>query len=754
MVSSVLEGISYLNNINNIISIYEPLTDSNQVIYDFSVKFINESFRKEFDCENLPHNCVDEIKMYLREYLFSYLKRIDNNIYTLVIRDTVYEVSFSKFAEKYIFCTFIKSKGILSNEKLFIEGRDFIDNALESILVVSRSGEILYGNKKAIEMYGYSFDELVNLNIFTLRNEDSREFTQNQLNKALDRGIKFKSYHHKKDGTRFPVEVRSVCSNKKSRDVAVSIIRDISDMERLFKDSKIFSISLDILDDPFVIFDKEMNISRWSKGAETKFGFKEADIIGNDMRRLIPKDKLNESQKLIDMITKGNVIKDYETVRIDKEGNLVNVLMSASPIYDDNNLFFGVVAMYKDITDRKLIEKDLREKCEQLELLKQKAEEANKAKSFFLANISHEIRTPMNGITAAIQLLKLEDINEKQKKYIRILNDSANTVLRLINNLLDMSKIESGTFRINREPFNLKETINSIYNSLLVTGNSKGLEVSYYLDHNIDFEVIGDELRLKEILSNLISNAVKFTDDGYISFRVSMISEDSDSEKIQFTIKDSGIGIDDEFKDKIFNNFTQGNISSMKKYMGTGLGLSISKQFANLMNGEISFESSFGKGSTFIFTCEFKKTNDKKQVMERKNIESDKLNQHNNREDKVILYVEDNLISQEVMENIIRSNGYKYISAYNGNEAINILKNNKVDLILMDIQMPELNGFETTQAIRVEELEGKHIPIIAITAYAMREDKEKCIKAKMDDYISKPFEIENLLNIIEFNLRT
>lgn len=165
--------------------------------------------------------------------------------------------------------------------------------------------------------------------------------------------------------------------------MAVSIIRDISDMERLFKDSKIFSISLDILDDPFVIFDKEMNISRWSKGAETKFGFKEADIIGNDMRRLIPKDKLNESQKLIDMITKGNVIKDYETVRIDKEGNLVNVLMSASPIYDDNNLFFGVVAMYKDITDRKLIEKDLREKCEQLELLKQKAEEANKAKSIF-----------------------------------------------------------------------------------------------------------------------------------------------------------------------------------------------------------------------------------------------------------------------------------------------------------------------------------------------------------------------------------
>jgi Signal transduction histidine kinase len=355
----------------------------------------------------------------------------------------------------------------------------------------------------------------------------------------------------------------------------------------------------------------------------------------------------------------------------------------------------------------------------------------------------------MNGILATIQLMQLECINEEQNKYIRILNESANTMLSVINNLLDISKIESGTFKINSELFNLKETINNICNNLLVTGNSKGLEVSYYLDPNIDFEIIGDELRLKEILNNLISNAVKFTDEGYVSFRVKMIESDDSSEKIEFRVKDSGIGIEEDFKEKIFNDFSQGDLSTRKKHMGTGLGLAISKQFATLMNGDICFESSVGKGSTFIFTCEFKKSKNKKQNLKINNVAEEKTTLSRVEHDKVILCVEDNLINQEVMEGIIKRKGCKYIAAYNGNEALNILANNKVDLILMDVQMPELNGFETTKIIREKELGGEHTPIIAMTAYAMREDKNKCMQADMDDYIVKPFDIEKLYEIID-----
>ncbi|EKQ57186.1 MULTISPECIES: PAS domain-containing hybrid sensor histidine kinase/response regulator [unclassified Clostridium] len=654
---------------------------------------------------------------------------------------------------KSIFEGLPKHKDTLLIEEIYDKGKDFIENAFDIILIVNKKGKILYGNKKAIEAYGYTFDELINIDIFTLRNESTMEFTQRQLEKALDRGIKFKTYHYRKDGSKFPVEVRSIYSNKKIKNMVVSIIRDISEIEEEYKNAKLFSMSLDILDDPFVIFTKEMNISNWSKGAEAKFGFKKEEVIGKNMSELLPNNILDESKSIVRMLSKGEIVKDYETVRLDKNGEILNVLVSASPIYDGDGGFSGVLAIYKDITDRKLIEKKLQEKCEQLELLKQKAEAANKAKSIFLADMSHEIRTPMNGILATIQLLRSECVSDEQSKYIKILNESANTMLNVINNLLDISKIESGTFKLNDEPFNLRETINNIYNNLLIIGDSKGLEVSYYLDPNIDYEIIGDELRLKVILNNLISNAVKFTDEGYVSFRVKMISSDDVSEKIEFRIKDSGIGIDEEFKEKIFNDYSQGNLSTSKKQVGTGLGLAISQQFAAIMNGNICFESKVGKGSTFIFTCEFKKSKKKEQNFEIRTIVKKQVEVNKVERNEVILCVEDNLINQEVMEGIIKNKGYKYIGAYNGNEALEILKNNKVDLILMDIQMPELNGFETTKIIRAEEFGGKHIPIIAMTAYAMREDKDKCMQADMDDYIVKPFDIEKLYEIVEIHLK-
>ena len=757
MSDSILEGLSYLNNINNIIAVYEPILHSKKGSYDFNVKFLNDCFRKEFDCENLVDSKNKLINMSLQNSLVDSLIKIkegcNSSVTTVFIDGIIYEVNFCKFGDKYIFCTFLKNESILTNEQIFLKGKDFIENALDIILIVSEDGRIIHGNKKAVETYGYSINELINLDIFDLRNEDKREFTQKQLSKALDKGIKFKTYHYKKDGSKFPVEVRSIYGNKKSKNMVVSIIRDISDMEEISKDARIFSISLDILDDSFIILTKEMNISYWSKGAEIKFGFKMEEVIGKNMNELLPIDKLEESQRIVHILSNGNIIKDYETIRLDKNGKEINLLVSASPIYDTDGVFSGIVAIYKDITDKKVIEQKLQKKCRQLELLKQNAENANNAKSIFLANMSHEIRTPMNGILAALQLLKLECVNEEQNRYIRILNESANIMLRVINNLLDISKIESGTFKLNSEPFNLKETIDNIYNNLLITGNLKGLEVSYYLDSNIDFEIVGDELRLREILTNLISNAVKFTDEGYVSFRIKMISDDDNSEKIEFRVKDSGIGIEKDFKEKIFNDFSQGNLSLNKKHMGTGLGLAISKQFATLMNGDICFESTVGKGSTFTFTCEFKKLNKKIQKLKKDNIEYEKTKNYEVEQKKVILCVEDNLINQEVMESMIKRKGYKYIAAYNGNEALNILKNNKVDLILMDIQMPELNGFDTTKIIRGEELGGKYIPIIAMTAYAMREDKDKCIQATMDDYIVKPFDIEKLYEIIEFYLR-
>jgi PAS domain S-box-containing protein len=410
-----------------------------------------------------------------------------------------------------------------------------------------------------------------------------------------------------------------------------------------------------------------------------------------------------------------------------------------------------MVGIHEDITHRKLIEQELKEKYAQLEEMKQKAENANKAKSLFLANVSHEIRTPLNGIFGVIQLLQSANTNSIQDKYVRMLKESADTLALIINDILDITKIESGALKLNDEPFNLRSTINNVYNSLLMEGNAKGLEVGLYIDPDIDFQVTGDELRLKQILANLISNAIKFTDTGYVSFSIKMISSNDRSEKIEFKIKDSGIGIEDGLKDKIFHNFCQGDISLNKKYTGTGLGLAIAKQIALSMNGDIYFESIVGQGSTFYFTCEFTKIN--KSMTYKKNIESERKDTKTVG-DKVILCVEDNIINQEVVERIIKRRGYKYIAAYNGEEALNTLKTSKVDLILMDIQMPGMNGFEATRIIRSSEGDVKNIPIIAMTAYAMREDKDKCIQAGMDGYISKPFTIENLYSLLEHYLGT
>ncbi len=448
---------------------------------------------------------------------------------------------------------------------------------------------------------------------------------------------------------------------------------------------------------------------------------------------------------------KGEHVKNQIMVmkRPDKE---LITRINASPIYDiKGNLIMALACMH-DITDLIEKEKIITEKYKQLELLKEEADNANKVKSSFLANMSHEIRTPMNGILSTIQLLQSTDTSEEQNKYIKMLKESGDILLRIINDILDISKFELGAFKLNNESFDLKEFLNSIYNDLLISGNSKGLEVSYYLDPSLDCRVIGDKLRLKQILDNLINNAVKFTEEGYISFRITKISSDNDYVKIKIVIKDTGIGIEESFKEKLFSNFNQGDISLSKKYKGTGLGLAISKQLATLMSGNISFESTVGQGSTFLFTCEFKKSYNKNYDTKENNIIKNNLTINSLARNKVILCVEDNLINQEVMESIIKRKGYKYIEAYNGNEALNVLKYNKIDLILMDVQMPELDGFETTKVIREGEINGKHMPIIAMTAYAMLGDKDKCIKAGMDNYISKPFNIEELYNIFEFHL--
>ena len=436
-------------------------------------------------------------------------------------------------------------------------------------------------------------------------------------------------------------------------------------------------------------------------------------------------------------------------VRMRCKNNEYKWLRTKGTIYqrDENGKPIRIIGTNEDITDRKVIEEELKLKCSQLEQLKQEADKANAAKSLFLANMSHELRTPMNGISTTIQLLNGTELDREQRRYVSILKDTSVILKSIIDDILDISKIESGVLTLNQERFNLKDTVINVHNKLLEIGNAKGLEISFYMDPEINSTVIGDELRLLQVLMNLIGNAVKFTDEGVVSFRVKKLSSDGQKETLEFRVKDSGIGIEEGFRDKIFQNFSQGDLSARKKYVGTGLGLAISKRIALLMNGDIRYESSVGEGSIFYFTCELIKADPiEPTVQKEKNAEK---NRNPKAKAKLILSVEDNLLNQEVMESIIRKRGYRFLSANHGLEAIELLKKEEVDLILMDIQLPDMNGLETARRIRKEVVNGEKIPIIAVTAYAMREDKEKCLQAGMNDYIAKPLDIDMFCALIE-----
>lgn len=390
---------------------------------------------------------------------------------------------------------------------------------------------------------------------------------------------------------------------------------------------------------------------------------------------------------------------------------------------------------------------ELRESIVKLQKRIKVLEETNSSQAQFIANVNHELRTPMNGIIGIVELLENTRLSEEQKNYLRMLKTSSETLVDIIGNVLDMSLLESNKIKLKEATFDIKEDINSIVNQLIFVGNKKNIKIMYYIEPLTETSIRGDKQKLNQVLINLMNNAIKYTEEGHIFLSVKKVNDYEDKVTYQFSIEDTGIGIEDSFKDTILGSFNQGNFSYDKKYSGSGLGLAISKRLVEMMNGEIWFESKKDFGSTFYFTVEFKKITGFE--LERK--ENSLMNEtHGEKEGTpMILVVEDNEINKKLAVAFLSKKGYDTVCANNGIEAIEEYKNNSIDIILMDIQMPEMNGFDAT--IKIRELEkdsNKHIPIIAMTAYAMTGDREKCLGAGMDDYISKPISSEILYDKI------
>ncbi|EAQ80514.1 FOG: CheY-like receiver [Blastopirellula marina DSM 3645] len=633
--------------------------------------------------------------------------------------------------------------------------------------------------------------------------------------------------------------------------------------------------------DAIISRDVDDKITCWNAGADAVYGYQAEEALGKPISILFPPTRREEEPEITDARLHGKRLTQFETERRRRDGRIISVSITVSPLRDANERIIGVSTIERDISERKFAERELQK-------AKAAAERANRARSEFLANVSHEIRTPMNAIIGMTKLTLAEDLPEAVREYVETANSSAHTLLSLLNDILDFSKIEAGKFTIDRSEFNLRQTIDATMRALSERAFSKGLEVAIDYDPRIPEELIGDAIRLRQIITNLVSNAVKFTERGEVLLSVKLLRRFPREVRIRFTISDTGVGITPADQKRIFEPFTQVDSSSTRNFGGSGLGLTICHELLELMGGRLELNSEPGVGSRFSFALLFPRTrtaesrlrsailppefagmqvlvvddNETNRKILRELLRSWELDafttsdaeeairlfsekqkvgdpfdlvlidalmpgidgydlckrlgevagktppivlmaapsdRHHFREREEdlpirstlakpitasslhdslveamsiaapesqrsrsvevlssfhalrVMLVEDTAANRKLVTSLLKKRGHIVVEAHNGREALEKFRDDEFDVILMDVQMPIMDGLQTTAAIRqIEREEGyEPTPIIAMTAHAMQGDREKCLGAGMDAYISKPIDIDDLLATLE-----
>jgi PAS domain S-box-containing protein len=482
--------------------------------------------------------------------------------------------------------------------------------------------------------------------------------------------------------------------------------------------------------DPLITINSEGKITDMNQALSNITGITREKITGTDFFDYFT-DREKAKQVYQEAFANGFVVDSPLTIR-HKDGKLTDVLFNGSVYKDDRGRVQGIVIVARDITARKKFENELIEAKRKAEKAAHIAEEAVRAKQQFLSNMSHEIRTPMNAIVGFTKVVLKTELNEKQKEYINAIKISGDALIVLINDILDLAKVDAGKMTFEQIPFKMSTSVYAMLHIFETKIKEKNLELIREIDPNIPDVMIGDPVRLHQIVLNLVSNAIKFTTKGNITVSVRLLHEDDKKVKVGFTVSDTGIGIPADKLDSIFDYFQQATSGTSRVYGGTGLGLAIVKQLVSAQGGEITVKSKPGQGSEFSFWLVFKKSRDE-AIRENEDVPEDE-------QQKIgrILVVEDVALNQLLMKTLLQEAGFELDIASNGKIAIEKLSEKSFDLVLMDLQMPEMNGFAATEHIRKKmKLD---IPIIALTADVTTVDLQRCKELGMNDYVSKPID--------------
>jgi PAS domain S-box-containing protein len=626
-----------------------------------------------------------------------------------------------------------------SNERFRIIG----SSALDAIIMMDSSGNTTLFNPSAEKMFGYKAEEIIGKPVHDfvaperfrkVFSEKFPGFLRTGHGDAVGKVLELVAI--RKDGTEFPIEISLAGFRKADEWRAVATIRDITlrkQNEEFLKENEEFQRSLlENLSVGVMIIDPETRkIETMNAFAAGMFGAREEDIIGRTCHSFICPAMENNCP----IVDKNQTVDNSDKVLLKADGTQIPILKTVKKVRIKGKE--KLLESFIDITERKKAE-------ENLSLAKEQAEAATRAKSDFLSNMSHEIRTPMNAIIGLTYLALQTGLNPKQREYLTKIHDSAENLLGIINDILDFSKIEAGRIELENIEFSFDSMLAEISNIVSKTAEDKGIEFIFDIDSHIPSRLIGDPLRLKQVLVNLTGNAIKFTSKGQVVLRTEVLKRTGGGAqevvKIKFTVSDTGIGLKSDQIDKLFESFTQADSTITRKYGGTGLGLSISRRLVNLMGGEIGIESIFGHGSTFSFSVDFNIVKDLDDgFIFPADIQGLK-----------VLVVDDNESVTDIMESYLTRFGFTVITASGGMEAIRILESESepLSLMLLDWKMPGLDGVQTLQKIRDNARIAKVPPVIMISGFSDDDGKFLTKDLGVNGLLKKPMSRSDLFDAI------